>query len=51
MVQGLVALSMWDLPRSGMESMSPELPGGFFTIEPPGKPSCNIFKKRNRLSW
>ena len=27
----------WDLPRSGIEPMSPALAGGFFTTEPPGK--------------
>ena len=30
--------SMWYLPRSGIELMSPALAGGFFTTEPPGKP-------------
>ena len=29
---------MWDLPGSGTELVSPALAGGFFTIEPPGKP-------------
>ena len=29
---------MWDLPRSGIELMSPALANGFFTTEPPGKP-------------
>ena len=29
---------MWDLPRSGVEPVSPALAGRFFTIEPPGKP-------------
>ena len=36
---------MWDLPGSGIKSMSPALAGGFFTTEPPGKPlysSSNI---------
>jgi len=28
---------MWDLSRSGLESVSPALAGGFFTTEPPGK--------------
>ena len=28
----------WDLPRSGMEPVSPALTGGFFTTESPGKP-------------
>ena len=30
--------SIWDLPRPGIEPMSPALEGGFFTTEPPGKP-------------
>ena len=30
--------SMWDLPRSGLEPMSPALAGGFLTTAPPGKP-------------
>ena len=29
---------MWDLPGSGIEPMTPALPAGFFTSEPPGKP-------------
>ena len=29
---------MWDLPRSGIEPMSPALAGRFFTTQPPGKP-------------
>ena len=28
----------WDLPRSGIEPVSPALAGGCFTTEPPGKP-------------
>ena len=27
-----------DLPDPGIQPVSPELPGGFFTTEPPGKP-------------
>ena len=34
---------MWDLPRSGTEPWSPALAGGFFTTEPPGKPSPSLF--------
>ena len=30
--------SMWHLPRSGIEPVSPALAGRFFTTEPPGKP-------------
>ena len=29
--------SMWDLPGPGVELVSPELIGRFFTTEPPGK--------------
>ena len=28
---------MWDLPRPGIEPVSPALGGGFFTTEPPGR--------------
>ena len=36
---------MWDLPRSGIESMSPALADGFFTTELPGKPRfLNFFE-------
>ena len=30
---------MWDLPRSGIEPVSPVLAGRFFTTEPLGKPA------------
>ena len=30
---------MWDLPRPGLESVSPALAGGFSTTAPPGKPT------------
>ena len=30
-------LSMWDLPRSGIEPVSPAVAGRFFITEPPGK--------------
>ena len=36
---------MWDLPRSGIEPMSPALAGRFFTTEPPGKPLSTAFVK------
>ena len=32
---------MWDLPRPGLEPVSPALAGGLSTTAPPGKP--NIF--------
>ena len=28
---------MWDLPRPGIEPVSPALTGGFLTTDPPGK--------------
>ena len=31
--------SMWDLPRPGLEPVSPALAGRFSTTAPPGKPS------------
>ena len=30
---------MWDLPRPGLEPVSPALAGGFSTTVPPGKPN------------
>ena len=41
---------MWDLPKSGIEPVSPALAGRFFTTEPPGKPliwrfcGCSVHK-------
>ena len=37
--QALLLHGMWNLPRSGIEFMSPALAGRFLTTEPPGKPS------------
>ena len=35
---------MWNLPRPGIECMSPALAGRFFTTEPPGKaPNTNFW--------
>ena len=34
---------MWDLPRPGLEPVSPALAGGFSTTAPPGKPNMGIF--------
>ena len=35
---GLVALhNLWNLPRPGIEPMSPALASGLFTPEPPGE--------------
>ena len=35
---------MWDLPRSGLEPVSPALAGRFSTTAPPGKPRLLFFK-------
>ena len=34
---------MWDLPRPGLEPMSPALAGRFSTTAPPGKPKKEHF--------
>ena len=34
---------MWDLPRPGLEPVSPELAGRFSTTAPPGKPYMSVF--------
>ena len=40
---------MWDLPRAGIEPVSLTLTGGFFTTEPPRKPT--LFLNTTSLSW
>ena len=35
---------MWDLPRPGLEPVSPALAGRFSTTAPPGKPYSTYFK-------
>ena len=37
---------MWDLPRPGLEPMSPALAGRFSTAAPPGKPQTCYFLKK-----
>ena len=37
---------MWDLPKPGIEPVSPAVVGGFFTTEPPGGP-----QSRPILTW
>ena len=39
---GLPFPSPGDLPNRGIEPASPALAGGFFTAEPPGKPTHHI---------
>ena len=41
--QAYMLCGMWDLPASGIKPMSPALAGGFFTTQPPGKPSSCSF--------
>ena len=36
---GLVVLSMWDIPGSGIKPVSPALAGGFLTTDPSGRPT------------
>ena len=36
---------MWDLPGSRIKPVSPALAGGFFTTEPPGKPSWCVLNE------
>ena len=40
---GLPFLSPGDLPNPGIESVSPALAGGFFTIKPPGKLQQSLY--------
>ena len=40
---GLPFPSPWDLPDPGIELVSPALAGGFFTTEPPGKPTVLLY--------
>ena len=37
---------MWDLPRPGLEPMSPTLAGRLSTTVPPGKPKVNFYKEK-----
>ena len=41
---------MWDLPRPGLEPMSPALAGGFSTTAPPGKPQTIYFYSDFKVS-
>ena len=45
---GLPFLSLEDLLTPGIKPMSPALAGGFFTTEPPGKPT-HTYTHRYRL--
>ena len=41
--QAQLLRSMWDLPRPGLEPVTPALAGRFSTTVPPGKPFCWFF--------
>ena len=41
---------MWDLPRPGLEPVSPALAGRFSTTAPPGKPCITIFIYQERYA-
>ena len=41
---------MWDLPRPGLEPVSPALAGRFSTTAPPGKPRSIQDRKSTRLN-
>ena len=41
--QAQLLRSMWDLPRPGLEPVSPALAGRFSTTVPPGKPYGYVF--------
>ena len=40
---------MWDLPRAGLEPVSPALAGGFLTTAPPGKSLVSLLAHGNQL--
>ena len=42
--QAQLLRGMWNLPRPGLEPVSPALAGGFSTTAPPGKPSSSFLK-------
>ena len=44
----LVAPWMWDLPRSGIQCMSPAWAGGFLSTEPPRKSKAKVLKENGK---
>ena len=40
-------LDTWDLPRSGIKLVFPELAGRFFTTEPPGQRPLMALKRKD----
>ena len=49
--QAQLLRSMWDLPRPGLEPVSPALAGRFSTTAPPGKSSRTLNSPPNWPSW
>ena len=47
--QAQLLRGMWDLPRPGLEPVSPALAGRFSTAAPPGKPLKFLFLVKNIL--
>ena len=45
----LLPLIIWDLPRPGIEHMSPALAGGFLTTEAPGKSYACILSSNSEI--
>ena len=44
--RALLLRGMWDLPRQGIEPVSPALAGGFLTTVPPGKSLILVIKRK-----
>ena len=44
--QAQLLCGMWDLPRPGLEPVSPALVGRLSTTAPPGKPQMTLFARR-----
>ena len=40
---------MWDLPRSGLDPVSPALADGFLTTVPPGMPRIFLLERFSRV--
>ena len=49
--KGLLFPSPGALPDTGIKPGSPALEGGFFTTEPPGKPTTHIMHYLARQKW
>ena len=53
--RGLLLPSPWALPDTGIKPGFPALEGGFFTTEPPGKPTTHIMhyliKQKRSRKW